>query len=45
VDLIAIFTLKNRSVALTQVGLSELQLRYQTMCKQVCRSIKFAWPL
>ena len=26
---------KNRSVALTQVGLSELQLHYQTMCKQV----------
>ena len=26
---------KNRSVAITQVGLSELQLHYQTMCKQV----------
>ena len=26
---------KNGSVTLTQVGLSELQLHYQTMCKQV----------
>jgi len=35
---------KNGTVTLTQVGLSELQLHYQTMCKQV-KSIKFAWPL
>jgi len=26
---------KNGSITLTQVGLSELQLHYQTLCKQV----------
>jgi len=31
----AIFTVKNGSVTLTQVGLSKLQLHYQIMCKQV----------